>query len=180
MNERSRPEKRGGGKLSRSVTVTVRLDPKLRYLAEIAARCQRRTVSSYIEWAVLESLNGIRLPDGFGGSNIVEFVSDKAEKLWSVDESERLARLAIIQPELLNHDEQVLWQLICDRGLMWQGAYLSTGRRNWDWEKLERVVFPELRKYWGLFNEVAKGDAEESELPQWENEIKDKSGDIPF
>ena len=38
--------KAGGGKLSRSETVTVRLDPKLRYLAELAARIHRRTLSS--------------------------------------------------------------------------------------------------------------------------------------
>ena len=39
--------KGGGGKLARSETVTVRLDPKLRYLAELAARIQRRSVSSF-------------------------------------------------------------------------------------------------------------------------------------
>ena len=44
--------KGGGGKLSRSETVTVRLDPKLRYLAELAARLHRRTLSSYVEWAI--------------------------------------------------------------------------------------------------------------------------------
>ena len=42
---------RGGSKLNRTETVTIRLDPKLRYLTELAARKQRRTVSSFIEWA---------------------------------------------------------------------------------------------------------------------------------
>jgi hypothetical protein len=37
-------KRKGGGKLSRSETVTVRLDPKLRYLAELAALKQRRTL----------------------------------------------------------------------------------------------------------------------------------------
>ena len=44
--------KGGGGKLSRSETVTVRLDPRLRYLAELAARLHRRTLSSYVEWEI--------------------------------------------------------------------------------------------------------------------------------
>ena len=46
---KERTAKGGGAKLSRSETVTVRLDPKLRYLAELGARSQRRTVSSFIE-----------------------------------------------------------------------------------------------------------------------------------
>ena len=58
--------KGGGGKLARSETVTVRLDPKLRYLAELAARKQRRTVSSFIEWAVEQSFSGVNLYQGTG------------------------------------------------------------------------------------------------------------------
>jgi hypothetical protein len=173
-------KKKGGGKLSRSITVTVRLDPKLRYWVEIAARCQRRTVSSYIEWAVNDSLSSIRLPDGFGGMNNGKSLSEIAEDLWSVDESERLARLAIFQPELLTHEEQLLWKLICDRGLPWKGAYLVGGQRNWDWEILERVVFPELRKHWDLFNDVVNGSADENDLPQWSREILKKTDDIQF
>jgi hypothetical protein len=41
----------------------VRLDPKLRYLAELAARKQRRTVSSFIEWTIEEALKNIYLHD---------------------------------------------------------------------------------------------------------------------
>ena len=48
--------KAGGGKLARSEVVTVRLDPRLRYLANLVARKQRRTLSSFIEWAIEESL----------------------------------------------------------------------------------------------------------------------------
>src|SRR4051794_21564371 len=54
---------RGGAKLNRSETVTVRLDPKLNYLCELAARAQRRTKSSFIEWAVADSLRNVILPE---------------------------------------------------------------------------------------------------------------------
>lgn len=46
----------GGSKLSRSETVTVRLDPMTRYLAVLAGRNQRRTLSSYIEWAIQSAI----------------------------------------------------------------------------------------------------------------------------
>jgi predicted HicB family RNase H-like nuclease len=47
--------------MPRSITVGVRLDPKVRYLAELAARKQRRSLSSFIEWVVQESFGRIFL-----------------------------------------------------------------------------------------------------------------------
>ncbi|MDR2330278.1 MAG: hypothetical protein LBE58_11805, partial [Comamonas sp.] len=89
-------KKKGGGKLSRSETVTVRLDPKLRYLAELAARRQRRTVSSYVEWAIEDSLKHISLNVNSSG-----VLAEEAEALWDVDEADRFARLALRHPDLL-------------------------------------------------------------------------------
>src|SRR5688572_20503606 len=59
----SLPARKGGAKLNRSETVTVRLDPKLNYLCELAARAQRRTKSSFIEWAIADSLGSVSLPE---------------------------------------------------------------------------------------------------------------------
>ena len=55
----------GGGKLNRSETVTIRLDPKLRYLTELAARKHRRTVSSFIEWAIESMLDKVVLREEY-------------------------------------------------------------------------------------------------------------------
>ena len=63
MTQQNR-RKGGGSKLSRSETVTVRLDQKLRYLAELAARKYRRTLSSFIEWAIEDTFNRIMLSEG--------------------------------------------------------------------------------------------------------------------
>lgn len=46
-------------KLNRSETVTVRLDPRLNYLTELAGRAQRRTKSSFIEWAIKEAIRDL-------------------------------------------------------------------------------------------------------------------------
>src|SRR5919201_1551935 len=103
MEERSRGRPRGGGsKLNRSETVTNRLDPKLRYLTELAARTQRRTVSSFIEWAIERALDHIPLREHRSGSDAREVtLGEEAEKLWDVDEADRLARLGLYYPELL-------------------------------------------------------------------------------
>jgi len=103
--------KKGGAKLSRSETVTVRLDPKLRYLAELASRKQRRTLSSFIEWVIEDSLKREYIHYENNDQNVATFF-DAAGLLWDVNEVDRFLLLAKNFPDLLNHDEQVLWKLI--------------------------------------------------------------------
>jgi hypothetical protein len=121
----------GGGKLSRSEVVTVRLDPKTRYLAELAARRQRRTLSSYIGWVVAESL--------------VQFI--EAEKttngededivgLWDVDDCDRLVKLALYDKSLLNYREQVLWKRIQEQAAP---GDLDLSERKVEWENIRRI-----------------------------------------
>jgi len=141
--------KGGGGKLSRSETVTVRLDPKLRYLAELAARKQRRTLSSYVEWAIEESLKTTLLYQGtgYGGDESVS-VADATPTLWDVDEAERFVRLAIAYPDLLMHQEQEVWKLLQDSGLLHPAQSRRNGRVSWDFAVLEDQVFPAVRRRW--------------------------------
>lgn len=101
--------KKGGAKLTRTETVTVRLDPKLRYLAELASRKQRRTLSSYIEWAIEHSLKNDLIHDDYNNN---ETFLDAANRLWDVSEVDRFIQLAQSFPNLLTHDEQVLWKLL--------------------------------------------------------------------
>lgn len=176
--------KGGGGKLARSETVTVRLDPKLRYLAELAARKQRRTLSSFIEWAVEDSLNRVLVEEGFDGASI----ADQAEKLWDVDEADRFAKLALRYPYLLTHDEQVVWKLVYENGTLWRGRYAGPNNE-WTWKVTEEaLIFDRLREHWNQFIAVAQGQADKSVLPTWvkRKQIPAKSGfddlddDIPF
>jgi len=49
----------GGSKLARTEIVQVRLDPKLRFAAELASKKHRKTLSSFIEWCVSESIHWV-------------------------------------------------------------------------------------------------------------------------
>lgn len=100
--------KGGGAKTTRSETVTVRLNPRSRYLAEIAARAQRRTLSSYVEELVEAAVHKVQLPD----KGLFQVVDLTAEGLWDVDEMDRLSNLALRFPSLMTHDEQKLWKMI--------------------------------------------------------------------
>src|SRR4029079_1516887 len=103
-NPSEKGKRGGGGKLSRSETVTVRLDPKLNYLCELAARAQRRTKSSFIEWAIDYALGFVEVPNPTPTGKTIALA---ANELWDVDESDRLAQLAFYAPVLMTHDEQL-------------------------------------------------------------------------
>jgi hypothetical protein len=155
----------GGGKLNRSETVTIRLDPKLRYLTELAARKQRRTVSSFIEWAIESALDKIVLEEAKYNEDPRVFevtLGKRAEALWDIDEADRLAKLGLHYPELLTHDEQVLWKLVKESGWVWQGWQ---DRGEWYWEvKEDSLLFQRLRENWDKFKKVASGEADKSIL----------------
>lgn len=177
--------KSGGSKLSRSETVTVRLDPKLRYLAELAARKQRRTLSSFIEWAVEDSLSRVIIQDGGGAFDGVN-IADEAAYLWDVDEADRFAKLALRYPYLLTHDEQILWKLIQENGYLWRGKYAGSDNE-WIWVVGEGGLnFGRLREHWDKFKAVAEGREVKSTLPTWPKKRHGKSAfddlddDIPI
>ncbi len=160
--------------MSRSETVSVRLDPKLRYLAELAARKQRRTLSSYIEWAVEESLRDVILHVGTGYNGDENLsVSDESRRLWDVDESERFIKLAIAYPDLLTHEEQERWKMVGDSGLLSPAKRRTTsGYVDWDHAALDDHVYPAVRKFWGALLEAhASGPAARS---NWVNTMSEK------
>lgn len=169
--------KGGGGKLARSETVTVRLDPKLRYLAELAARKQRRTLSSYIEWAIEDSLKAVVLRQGTGYDGDADVsVADEVGRLWDVDQAERFVRLAISYPELMTHEEQEVWKLLQDSQVLQPAQSRRSGRVTWDIAALEDQVFPAVRRFWPSLMAAyadAKLDAQHLTI-RWVEETKAK------
>lgn len=164
----------GGGKLSRSETVTVRLDPKLNYLCELAARSQRRTKSSFVEWAIEHALKFVDVP----GSSPKESFESQGPLLWDVNEADRLASLALNAPVLLNYDEQFLWKLVETNGLMWRGQYF---KGKWTWGiGPTRFRWDVFREYYPIFKAVADGDSLISELPTWQEDEPADSEPEPF
>jgi predicted transcriptional regulator len=147
----------------RSETVSVRLDPKLRYLAEIAARKQRRTVSSFIEWAIEDSLGRVALAE-YANDNI-RSVIDAAAQLWDVDECDRFAKLAFNFPDLMTHQEQVIWKLVRENGYFWNGTYNADKVYIWFIVETSLRKFA-LRNWWEVLNDVARGELNEDAIPR--------------
>jgi hypothetical protein len=176
-----RKRQKGGARLQRSETVTVRLDPKLRYLAELGARKQRRTLSSFIEWAIEQSLQQVVVEEGWDQHTKKTYqlsLAHSASDLWDVGEEERFVKLATRYPDLLTHEEQVLWKLIRENGYLWRGDYNFQGQ--WTWPlTMSALHIPHLREYWEVLRQVAAGDADASILPKWETYNPDYDITLP-
>lgn len=172
-------QKSGGGKLSRSETVTVRLDPKLNYLCELGARAQRRTKSSFIEWAIANSLENVEVQTGSGWNSETRSLAQQSERLWKVDEPDRVAALALTSPSLLTHEEQLIWRYVKENGFLWRGNYNKASRWTWDINEHDLII-DRLRKHWDTFKRVALDGESENLLPKWEEFRASLDDDIPF
>ncbi len=157
---------KGGGKLGRTETVTIRLDPKTNYLAELAARIQRRTKSSFIESAVAQAIDAQPL---LPRNPETASLGETAERLWHVRDHERLISLFEHAPHLMNYEEQQIWALISEHCIFWTGRYrdLKDGTEQFEWtvqpSSLQRDVVAE---HWETLVKVANGSGFKTELPQ--------------
>lgn len=104
MTEGKRKSKTGA---PRTEVFAMRFDPKLKYLAEIAARKQRRSMANFVEWAIEQALGRVMLVD----TNDLSIL-DESDKLWDLEPSDRFIKLAKNYPNLLTYEEQLIWKAI--------------------------------------------------------------------
>lgn len=173
-------KKGAGGKLSRSEIVTVRLDPKLRFAAELVARKQRRTLSSFVEWAIEKAVSEevVRplTSDGSGDTAL-----EAMARVWDVEEADRFIKFAENYPELLNYDEECLWKIIKETPYFFIDVVKNdetSSRLEWSVSS-ENINFRRVRDCWGQLQRVLSGEESKDLLPVLsDDEIRNNF--IPF
>lgn len=98
-------------KQPRKEVVSFRLEPKIKYLVDIAARVQRRSPTNYIEYTLEQSLKNVMLIEGDTAEDRVS-VYDEGNHLWSESEAHRVMALDINFPDLLSHEESEILRTI--------------------------------------------------------------------
>ena len=146
-------KKGAGGSLTRSQVVTVRLDPKLKFAAELAARKQRRTISSFIEWAVEEAVTRIHVKENVN-------INEVMNQVWDVEDADRFVKLALNFPELLTYEEERLWKVITEYRPFWQGDYGG----EYGGINLESAHFEVIRNNWETLQKIIAGEASPNDL----------------
>jgi hypothetical protein len=173
-------EKEGKGskrKMRRTETIGFRLEPKLRFAAELAARKQRRSLSSFIEWAVEEAVKNVNLGRN-ERNHFEETAYDAMQSAWDVDEADRFIKLSSSFSYLLTHDEEVLAKLITSSGWFWKGKYDNEGKWSWRTDPSRDLIWERLREKWKTLQKIANGELPEDKIPRVaDREVND---DIPF
>ena len=90
----------------------MRLDPRRRYLLDLLARFQTRTMTGVIEAAITEEAKKVNL----GGKSLY----DRLEELWAGEEAERLARLALFARLELRTEEDAIWEVVLKTPGFWR------------------------------------------------------------
>lgn len=111
MAEKKRKPKAGA---LRTEVFAMRLDPRMKYLAEIAARKQRRSLANFVEWAIEQAVCNTYLSGDSDPESFSVTVAHVAGKLWAIDEADRLINLATTYPDLMTYEEQMIWRVICE------------------------------------------------------------------
>lgn len=104
----------------RSDTLNMRIDPKVKYLAEKLARYQDKTLSTFIENAVRRALTDVTEDEP------TEQAPMWGEGLWSEDEATRLFMLAVSYPSLLTDAQTKLWTLLSGSLIKDHGKFTLT------------------------------------------------------
>lgn len=113
------PKKSGKLNHQKAESITVRLNPKMKYGLDLLARKHHRNLSSVVEWAInkaLEHPEGGLWRDDLSDSHPVRPLLDVT---WDAYPSTRLIRLAVYKPELLSFSEELLWKFIQTNNNLW-------------------------------------------------------------
>lgn len=149
---------RKGGKLVRSEVIQVRFDPKLKWAAELAASRERRTLSSFVEWAVEKACKEVQVAKTSEGAAVTAW--DVAAEGWSLVNLARLEFILDRYPELLTTRERGILDAV-------NLARRAVPDAQEDAEVLRNLIYVHG---WGLFCRFADQEIDQARL--WEGILR--------
>lgn len=156
-----------GGKM-----ISIRVDPKIRYLAELAATVRDESLTSYLEWALEESFKKVTLRvveeaepflDSAGNwqmpeapdpaeeqtENEAKSIGNLADLLWSDNEYVRMLMLSRLAQHVQTSDDKALLNYVEGRKDLWvkteHGRKPNREKINAEWKSI-KVDFAKAMK----------------------------------
>ncbi|WP_213876131.1 hypothetical protein [Pseudomonas sp. dw_358] len=129
------------GETSTTVSVGIRIDPKIKFALDIMGRLQKRSLTAVIEWAISNAL----AQQAIGQPPNDLKVSEAIDSIWSTDECTRFVNLCFVLPSMLTYDERRIWDTILLSPFFWMTGGATSYREHF----MEGV----LRDHWTALRE---------------------------
>lgn len=130
--------------------LSIRIDPRVKYGLELLARLQRRSTTGVVEWAIQEAF-GRELFDPGDNDGHPTKLDEELDRLWQINEIERLVALALRRPQLLTFEESRAWKVLKDTAAFWKHQrYPDFDAFHW------KDVLPQWDKLAPLLNEAVE------------------------
>ena len=92
----------------RTESMTIRIDPRTKYLAQLAALQHRLTLSSLVDSALIETVKATMITEDGKRSSLL----DAADDLWADHEADRTVMLAERFPFFLSAQQEWIWDKV--------------------------------------------------------------------
>ena len=126
------------GETATTVSVGIRIDPKIKFALDMLGREQKRSLTAVIEWAIYHALNQYQYDADATFSQVIE-------EVWSTDEATRFVRMGFHLSHLLNYDELRIWETIKISSPFWVTYFDDT----FDTEP-KNIKLDVVREHWSI------------------------------
>lgn len=93
-------------------SLTLRMDPKIKFLIEVISRVRRQSITGVVEAAMEETAFDLEVPYFDEGKVEAHALGAIFSEIWSTDESELFINMCFHLPTLMTYEEQRLWETI--------------------------------------------------------------------
>lgn len=130
------------GETATTVSVGIRIDPKIKFALDLMGRLQKRSLTAVIEWAISNAI-----AQQIGGP-YDRPVSQIVDSVWSTDEAVRFVNLCFHLPEALTYDELRIWETIKASKFFWN--------KNKPQQTYDSLDMAAVQEYWETIVEFAE------------------------
>lgn len=101
---------------------------------------------------------------------MVSTALDAMNNVWDVEEADRFAKMAMIYPNLLTHEEEMIWKLAIENKTLWKKRKDQSG--NYKGElRFTNFNFKEFREHWRRYSNIAKNRLSSKHFPGQKSEV---------
>lgn len=106
-------------KPTRSETLGLRLDPRMKYALELLSRSQHRSISGTVEWCVERALQSETVTSELADSDFPLPFDQLTDRIWDVDPYRRLIDLCCYAPKLATFEELQQYRILTITPACW-------------------------------------------------------------